>query len=59
MVQRDEVSLFDPPDVYLSVTGDKKNPGIMVYDWDFNTDKVTTTLFSDFSVKTLAKQVFP
>lgn len=45
LVERDDVSLFDPPEVYLSVTGDKKNPGITVYEWDFDIETVTITLF--------------
>lgn len=40
LVEEEAISLQDPPSIYLSVVGDESNPGVTVYEWDFDEDEV-------------------
>lgn len=41
-VENNSESFFDSTSIYLVVTGEKKNSGITVYEWDFDLDEVST-----------------
>lgn len=47
--ETDEDFPFGGPIVYISLTGGKGNPGVTVYEWDFENNEVKTPFFQEIS----------